>query len=144
MKYTVIPKEYHRGYCPTICFTEEDAQEQLALMRKHTTFEWEIIEEPDDVPEEEEDDYEEENEGKPEFILSTKDCTQIYHDYAKAVEGYNLHCTYYECEGWQTMCKKEAKNEVTIDGVKVRAMRAVYQKGNRRREVEITIRIECD
>lgn len=91
-----------------------------------------------------EDDFDDENEGKPEYVLATEDMTQIYPDYAKAVEGYNLHCAYYEREGWTTMCKKVAKNEVTIDGVKVRAMRAVYDKGDERREVELTVRIECD
>lgn len=172
MQYTVRPKEYHRGYCPTICDTMESAEEELALMRKYTTFEWEIVEELDDEDEEElqrvddeahvklyqryfddeddgtlydddEDDYEE-DEGKPQYVLDTPGCAQVYDDYAKAVEGFNFHCAYYEREGWTTMCKKVAKNEVTIDGVKVRAMRAVYDKGVQRREVELKVRIDCD
>ena len=48
MQYIVRPTEYHRGYCPTICETMESAEEELALMRKYTDFEWEIVEEPDE------------------------------------------------------------------------------------------------
>ncbi len=160
MQYTVRPKEYHRGYCPTICDTMQSAEEELALMRKHTDFEWEIVEELDDDEEElqriedeehvrlyqryYDDEDDDDDEGRAEYVLTTEACSQIYYDYAKAVDGYNLHCDYYEREGWTTMCKKVAKNEVTIDGVKVRAMRAVYDKGAERREVELTVRIECD
>ena len=42
MQYIVEPKEYHRGYCATICESEESAIKQLELMERYTDFEWEI------------------------------------------------------------------------------------------------------
>ena len=45
MKYIVEPKEYHRGYCPCICESEESAIEELLKMEKYTDFEWVIYEE---------------------------------------------------------------------------------------------------
>lgn len=52
MEYIVRPKEYHRGYCPTICESLESAEEELSLMRKYTDFEWDIVEELDEDEEE--------------------------------------------------------------------------------------------
>lgn len=141
MQYTVRPTEYHRGYCPTICDTMESAEEQLALMRKHTTFEWEIVEELDE--DEEDDDYNE-DEGKPEYVLATAQCTQAYHEYQKAMEGFKLYCDYYEREGWELVVKKRAMNSVNINGETVCAMRAVYRKDEVRESVELSVRIECD
>lgn len=47
MKYNVQPKEYRRGYCPTICENEEDAIEQALFLEEKTGFEWVIYEEED-------------------------------------------------------------------------------------------------
>lgn len=172
MQYTVRPTEYHRGYCPTICDTMESAEEQLALMRKHTDFDWEIVEELDEDEEElqriedeehvrqyrryyddeddgtlydddEDDDYDE-DEGVPEYVLETAQCTQAYHEYEKAMEGFKLYCAYYEREGWEMVVKKRAMNSVNINGETVCAMRAVYRKGEVRESVELSVRIECD
>lgn len=170
MQYTVRPKEYHRGYCPTICDTMQSAEEELALMRKHTDFEWEIVEEMDEDEEElqriedeehvrlyqryydDEDDGteclddedDEEDDGEPEYVLSTPACSQIYGTYAKALEGYNLHRDYYVREGWPMVLEHKSKRAIVVDGVEVRALRVLFRKGNVNKDITLTVRIEID
>lgn len=133
MEYIVRPKEYHRGYCPTICDTMESAEEQLALMQKYTDFEWVI-----------ETDDEDEDEGEPEYVLKTEACSQIYDTYEKAREGFSIHHEYYIREGWELVCMHQSKRAITVDGSDVRAMRGVYRKNGKTEEVCLSVRIEID
>lgn len=96
------------------------------------------------IVDDDEDDDMNEDEGMPEYVLTTEQITQIYPTYAKAEEGYKLHCDYYEREGWELVMKKRAMNSVNINGETVCALRAVYRKGEVRESVELSIRIECD
>ena len=40
--FRVVPCEYHRGYCPTICETLADAVEECDFWNEHTNFLWAI------------------------------------------------------------------------------------------------------
>ena len=90
----------------------------------------------------EEDDYE--DEGEPEYVLSSPACSQIYRTYAKALEGYNLHRDYYVHEGWPMVLEHKSKRAIVVDGVEVRALRVLFRKGNVNKEITLTIRIEID
>ena len=94
------------------------------------------------VPVDDEDD--EEDEGEPEYVLSTPACSQIYRTYAKALEGYNLHRNYYVREGWPMVLEHKSKRAIVVDGVEVRALRVLFRKGNVNKEITLTIRIEID
>lgn len=42
-KFFVQPKKYHRGFCPTICNSLKEAEEQKSYWERNTNFEWVII-----------------------------------------------------------------------------------------------------
>ena len=42
-KYKVQPKNYIKGYCPTICNTLESANAEKINLQKQTGFLWEIV-----------------------------------------------------------------------------------------------------
>ena len=86
----------------------------------------------------------EEDEGEPEYVLSSPECSQIYRTYAKALEGYNLHRDYYVREGWPMVLEHKSKRAIVVDGVEVRALRVLFRKGNVNKEITLTIRIEID
>ena len=43
-KYWVQPVKHHRGFCPTVCDTYDEAEKQLAFWEDNTNFKWEIVE----------------------------------------------------------------------------------------------------
>lgn len=43
-EYWVQPLKYHKGFCPTVCDTLEEAKKQLKFWEDNTNFKWEIIE----------------------------------------------------------------------------------------------------
>lgn len=51
-RFRVEPCEYHRGFCPALCETVEDAWEELVFWNSHTDFQW-IIEGVDEQAEQE-------------------------------------------------------------------------------------------
>lgn len=42
-KFFVQPKKYHRGFCPTVCNSLKEAEEQKSYWERNTNFEWVII-----------------------------------------------------------------------------------------------------
>ena len=95
------------------------------------------------IMDDDEDDCDE-NEGRTEYVLEQPDGSQIYWDYQKAVEGFNLYCDHYEHEGWTRVCRRQARNAAVVDGVEVRAMCAVYAYGDLHKRIDLRVRIECD
>lgn len=42
-KFFVQPKKYRRGFCPTVCNSLKEAEEQKSYWERNTNFEWVII-----------------------------------------------------------------------------------------------------
>ena len=42
-EFFVQPKKYHRGFCPTVCNSLKEAEEQKSYWERNTNFEWVII-----------------------------------------------------------------------------------------------------
>ena len=90
------------------------------------------------------DEDDDEDEGRTEYVLEQPDGSQIYWDYQKAVEGFNIYCDHYEHAGWTRVCRRQARNAAVVDGVEVRAMCAVYAYGDLHKRIDLRVRMECD
>ena len=89
-------------------------------------------------------DDDEDDEGEPEYVLSTPGCSQVYTTYAKALEGYNIHYAYYKAEGWPIVLEHKSRRAITIDGEEVRALRVLFRRGRVNKEITLTVRIDID